>query len=272
MNFLLRSKRRVGRAKTFWWVGGFIILLLLLNLFTVNPLTGFLGRLGAPIWRAESFFSSVLSGWSAYFVSKEQLAFDKELLQAELDQARRGLLELESIKRDNPELAPEFKAPKLFVEILLKPPRTLYDNLVVDAGLDHGLASGELVVLDDVVLGRVAEVFQKQARVVLFSEPNSEVPVSVALTNGEAIEATAYGQGAGNFRIRLPKGVLVSKGDLITVPGAGGRFLGSVGEILTSPADPFQTVLFRYPVNFVTLRQVGIILPTESWPEAKRTL
>jgi len=75
----------------------------------------------------------------------------------------------------------------------------------------------------------------------------------------ENIAAEAIGRGGGNFIVKLPRGVGVEKGDIITMPDISARIFAVVEEIESNPSDPFVTILFKNPVNFNEIKWVQVI-------------
>ena len=70
-------------------------------------------------------------------------------------------------------------------------------------------------MVENVVLGEVAEVYETSSKVRLYSSSGEQVTVFIG---GEAIMAEAKGIGGGNFEIELPQNVDVFIGDSIYIP------------------------------------------------------
>jgi len=64
--------------------------------------------------------------------------------------------------------------------------------------------------------------------------------------------------GGGNFEVKLPRGVDIREGDVISFPAINTQIVGVVEKIKVKAADPFQTILFKSPVNIYELRFVEI--------------
>src|SRR3989304_1524613 len=92
-------------------------------------------------------------------------------------------------------------------DISLKPPKSLYDTLVVDAGSREGIQVGEKVLYgDNIMIGEIAEVFEKTSKVRLFSSSGEVIDVTIGK---RAVPALAVGIGGGNFEIQIPRDTLI---------------------------------------------------------------
>lgn len=144
----------------------------------------------------------------------------------------------------------------ILARVLAKPNMSLYDTLVIDVGLDDKIKEGDLVSVSQSVIGTVARVSTGSSKVKLFSSPGEEVSVNIGEKN---IPAIAYGLGAGNFEIKLPKESEVKEGDIVSSPENGADIVGTVGVILKKDSDAFQKILVKSPINTSELGWVLII-------------
>lgn len=139
--------------------------------------------------------------------------------------------------------------------VISQPNRSPYDTLIIDLGTKGKLRSGMTVASGGVLLGRVTAVGAHTSQVRLFSAPGEKLNVLV----GESrIQALATGRGGGNFVITLPRSVGIKVGDLINAPTTTPSLVGVVGAVDSDPNNPFQTILFRSPLNIFELPAVII--------------
>jgi rod shape-determining protein MreC len=96
------------------------------------------------------------------------------------------------------------------------------NTMVVNAGSAHGLKKGQAVLSDAGLVGRVIEVSNQSARVLLLTDINSRIPVVISSTRTRAIMA-----GNNTTRPKLihmsPK-ARVSPSERIVTSGQGGAF------------------------------------------------
>ena len=108
-------------------------------------------------------------------------------------------------------------------------------SVLLGAGRAAGLRPGQPVVNADGLVGRVTEVGERSALVVLITDLNSRVPVLIEPQGERAILA---GDNGGEPRINfLPPGVAVIKGQRVVTSGHGGIFPPGLLVGLVTEAD-----------------------------------
>lgn len=181
-----------------------------------------------------------------------QLRDENVTLKLLLIDARRQKKEYEALVA----FVPMVRADTIVAGVLVRPPASLYDTLILDRGLDAGVVKGDAVLaVGGVAIGSIEDVFSHSARAVLFSSPGN---VHAVVVTGRGISGEARGRGAGNFEMRLPRDIPIAEGDVVSLPGLGGMPLGVVGSIVSAETDPFALVLFRSPLSLATLSYVLI--------------
>jgi rod shape-determining protein MreC len=95
-------------------------------------------------------------------------------------------------------------------------------SLLIDTGARDGVERSQAVVTGDGLVGRIARVGNRSARVLLITDMTSRIPVSVGEGKKRAILA---GDNSGQPRlIYLDQGVTVAPGDAVFTSGLGGMF------------------------------------------------
>lgn len=95
-------------------------------------------------------------------------------------------------------------------------------TMLLSAGERDGIEKGQAVVADGGFVGRIAEVGQRSARVLLLTDLNSRVPVAL---EGSRLRAVLAGDNSGLPRLEyLPAGAEIAIGDRIVTSGDGGLF------------------------------------------------
>jgi cell shape-determining protein MreC len=206
------------------------------------PLAGILWRGLEPVmqWRAlgaggSALLAQELASTTAALADRNALAADNQLLKQELGRggAATGVLAL----------------------VLERPPGTPYDTLVIDAGLNHGLAQGDLVFAAGATLiGEVSEVYATTAQVTLFSSPGQTYQ---ALIRG-SIPVSMTGQGAGSMTGEVPAQTVVHAGDPVLYPAMTGGFTGAVSRVDAPAGESFETIYVQLPVDLFSLRYVRV--------------
>jgi rod shape-determining protein MreC len=144
----------------------------------------------------------------------------------------------------------------VIAKVISRPPQTLYDTLLLDAGSVSGISEGDFVVFNNVALGSVVSVSPTSALVRLYSTPQVETD---ALLGNPRATAVAHGMGGGAYELELPKNVVVAANDSVIFPGSDILILGFVVSANQKPSDATQTVFVRSPVSMSELDYVSVI-------------
>lgn len=234
--------------------------LVLLFLWQPKAFTNVVYTIADPFWQARNKLADSLTTMQRYFASKTKLLQENQALSQELDQARQKLLTLAPLQHELDSLQPLLShppAPKtVTAAVLSRPPYSPYDTLVIDAGVQDGVAEGDIVTsVGGSVIGDVSNVFRDFSRVSLFSSPGTKTAV---LIGGKGVQVNATGAGGGEFQILLPREVSVSAGDAVVLPGQTPQVLGVVQSVQYQETDFMQLVSFQSPVNIFELRYVTV--------------
>jgi rod shape-determining protein MreC len=95
-------------------------------------------------------------------------------------------------------------------------------SMLLNAGARDGIKNGQAVMTSDGLAGRITEVGETSARVLLISDINSRIPVLVERTRDRAVLA---GDNSRQPRLTLmPPGMSVEAGDRVVTSGHGGTY------------------------------------------------
>ena len=195
----------------------------------------------------------------SFFISKNSLIKENESLKQELAIERARGLGYSSVLEENTKLKEilgrKNESAKLtLATILSKPNQSPYDTLIIDRGEQSGLIAGNMVfALGNVPIGRVAEVYEKSSKVLLFSSAGEKTQ---GIINDVSMEVV--GRGGGNFEIVLPRDFILEKSNQVILPGINSYVLGIVETIISDPRDSFQKALLVSPVNIQKLKFVEV--------------
>jgi cell shape-determining protein MreC len=145
--------------------------------------------------------------------------------------------------------------------VVLRPPASPYDSLLIDAGAREGLVKGQLVFAGGTTaIGEVSEVYTTTSRVQLFSAPGRtyEAQITPTKTPGKVVPVSLQGQGAGSFTGEVPAGSAISVGDSVVIPGLGNFFLGNVAHVEIPDGSSFETLYIQLSVNIFSLQYVEV--------------
>ncbi len=230
-------------------VAGLLVLVVLIGAAALwrAPLSALVWRLLSPVLSAR--FGGDQSAFLQALASTTAALADRDVLYREnLDLKAR-------LQRDG-------SVTRILGAVLLRPPATPYDTLVIDVGAAEGVATGDVVSAGGTaVIGIIGEVYTHAARVTLYSAPGEKYDAllrSSTLFGKGGVPLALEGQGGGSLRTQVPAGTIVAVGDGALLPGIAGGLVARVSHIERGEGESFITLYFSLPVNIFTLRFVEV--------------
>lgn len=177
--------------------------------------------------------------------------------------------ELRQLTKFVPENAPQ----NVSAQVIANSGGAFARNVLVDAGSRAGVTRGQAAATGEGLVGRVAEVGERAARILLLTDLNSRIPVVLEDTRDRAMLA---GDNSDQPRLLyLPATVTVKVGERIVTSGSGGVFppglpVGVVaaidgGIIRVEPYAELSRLDFVRVVDF----GLGGVLPQSAMPLPK---
>lgn len=208
-----------------------------------------------------------------WFVAEPLLRLGRESTQSELQRLKTelastsvALLDRNLLYQENLRLKARLgRVPEgtlsLLAAVIVRPPGTPYDTLMLDVGSNEGVLVGDLVFAGgSVVIGKITEVYASTARATLFSAPGQIHNALIFSENG-SIPVSLEGQGAGSFVGKVPQGTPVEEGQTILFSNIMPVFAATVSYVEAVPGESFQTIYMHIPTNPFTLRYVEVRKP-----------
>lgn len=214
-----------------------------------------------PVLMMGSNVGERLGGLGSYFLSKNSLLHENEILKLQLAENETRMSNYNSLVADDASLKEilsrkDPKIPMTLSAILSKPNVSAYDTLLIDAGTLSGVKVGDRVfALGNVPIGRIVEVFLNSSKVVLYSSAGERTQVVAGTSN---IFLETVGRGGGNFEMIMPRDFVLNKGDTVVLPGINSYVLAVSETIISDPRDPFIKALLVSPVNIQSLKFVEV--------------
>lgn len=232
-----------------------LLILIALALRFLAP--GLLTSLAAPLWNAGGALTQkagqVVPHQSRAALVKERDGYAREAEAARNENAAltARVADLERLLGGRTE-----RTPGILAGVLVRPPVSPYDVLVVDQGTTDGVRVGSHAFgPGGVPVGIVTEVNPRTSRVTLYSETGR---VTEGWAGTARIPMKLTGTGAGGFDAEIPGTAGAVVGDQVYVPGPGALPIGSVVEIVTDPSSPSVELHIRPYVNPFSLTWVTI--------------
>jgi len=176
----------------------------------------------APVEAAASYISMV-SGLTT-------MQAENAALRAENQKLREWYMAAMSLQTKNAALADVLnveisdKASFISTRVMQDQRNAFMHSVLVDAGKQSGVSENQAVMNKDGVIGRVLEVGERTARVLLLSDINSRIPVLIQ--NGDAVVKAIL---AGNNKsqphfVHMPDSVSLKAGAHVMTSGDGGVY------------------------------------------------
>lgn len=244
-------KRRLrGRSRRILFLAILSLVAAAVFMLWREPVASVLWLAAEPVVRfGNSVTAGELERFKAELASSTILALDRQLLYEENQHLKLRLGRTPENTRS------------ILAAVLLRPPGTPYDTLMLDVGRQDGVAVGDLVFAGgSVVVGTISEVYAGASRATLFSAPG-KTHNALIFAEGGSIPVSLEGQGAGSFIGRIPQGMPVAAGQAVIFPNINPVLVASVSYIESREGESFQTVYMALPVNPFTLRFVEVRKP-----------
>ncbi|MBX4199083.1 rod shape-determining protein MreC [Candidatus Parcubacteria bacterium] len=214
----------------------------------------------SPVWRAENVFSTTLRNTIDLVRSKDALIRENELLKQELSSYETLLLSYRTLEGGRDEVLSRYGRDEsvagVAAGVLVHPPETPYDILVVDAGEGEGVRVGQRASLPlGGALGLVRETMSHESKVALYSGSGEETQ---AVLERGGVQVTLVGKGGGTFKLDLPREITVEPGDKVLTLGLRPELMGVVQAVDVEPTDSAKHVLVRGVANVGSVRFVTI--------------
>lgn len=250
-------------ARKLWPIGVvvFVIVLILFGSLVVQGLSSPILYLTYPLFSIAGQVENNITNVGSFLRGTKTLVKDNSTLSLQNQKLREeNLILSERVKNYNELLGlvgSSTLSSRLPARVISRPNFSPYDTLLVAIGSNKDLFKPGALIFSagGVVLGEVDQIYSSSARAVLFSTPGKKISVEVG---EEHVQAVAEGQGSGNFKIILPRGVEIKVGDKVVAPAISTDLLGVVGLVDSKPENPFQTIYFKSPLNLYELVWVFI--------------
>lgn len=263
MKMIYRQKSK-KKSKRVFVVLAVIVLFVVVSSFLISKVPETLSNtvrfVGTPFWQAEIFISNHTHFISNFFRSRNAVVTENDALKSELDLYREQMLDYETLKSEHAKLLAEYGREgtqnKIIATVLVRPPQTPFDTLILDVGSNEGVALEDVVYsVGGVILGTVTDVSAHNSNVTLFSRTNLMTPAIFERSN---LSISIRGLGGGSFEAQVPQESDIVKDDILIMPTLVPSPVGVVSLVESSVKSAFKRVLIQSPTNISYTRFVFI--------------
>ena len=235
----------------------------------VDGVSPILATLSRPVEAAQNVSQSVNSFFIVH-AENSRLRVENERLMRWMQSARQ--LEVENATlRAQLEYVPELGPRAVTARVIADSGGTFFHSLLINAGARHLVQRGQAVVSGAGVVGRVAEVGDRSARVLLLTDLNSRIPAIVEST-GDRVIVTGNNTSWPKVNY-VASNSPVSVGDRVVTSGHGGVFpsglvIGTISEASETQISLQPTVVVARlsEARILDYGVDGILPPPEQVP------
>lgn len=214
-----------------------------------------------PIFSLSHSVGNSISNTRSYFYSKKTLYKENEDLKMKILEKDSILSNYNTILDENLKLKEDFgrknTTNKMIMAIILsKPNHSIYDVIVIDIGKNENIKKGDMVyAYASVPIGRVSDVYDTTAKVVLFSTAGEKTEV---VLGGSDAQMTLVGRGGGNFEMIIPRDFELAEGTEVHLPSINPYVVAKSVKVISDAHDSIKKVLLTSPINIQNLKFVQI--------------
>ena len=192
-----------------------------------------------------------------YFVSKKELIFENEILQREtkeigLWELKAKRLEIENnILKKELSLAPAISDKFITAKILIDTESIFTKSIIINVGKNMGVQVGQAATTSKGLIGSIVEVYDNYSRVLLITDINSKIPVSISEKNKKAILS---GKNKNKLEFAYFQGEEdIEEDQLVFTSGDGGYFNSGIpigvinienGKVYVVPMNNFDELQY----------------------------
>lgn len=145
----------------------------------------------------------------------------------------------------------KLEAGQVIAAVLIRPPQSPYDSLIINAGRNDGIDMGDQVyAFTGFPIGEVVGADDTRSTIKLFSAPGSKIEVLIGTSTTAAV---AEGKGGGNFYLKLPKVSDIKAGDTVVRSYLSPEVFSAIESVDASDGEAYTYAYFKLPINLNSL-------------------
>lgn len=126
-----------------------------------------------------------------------------------------------------------------------------YGHPLISSGSNHGIQTGQLILVADTLVGVIGDVSATQSEVTLLSRENSP---HILVRTESGVQGLVQGDGKNVVLSEVPVEAELKEGERVTTVGQAGvprdMLVGRIARVLKSPEASAQTAVIEQIVSF----------------------
>jgi rod shape-determining protein MreC len=220
------------------------------------PIAKMFDAIGRTVRAPVLFFSNI----SKMRQEKEDLA--NKLIGLEVDKSQLSELQIENalLKKELGFLPETGVAEVIPAKIIQREPTSFLDYVIIDKGADAGVRVDAAVLSSGVFIGKVGEVYEKTARVVLVTSKDSLIQAMLQDSRSKGI---LRGGISGLFLENIMQDTEFKKGEYVVTSGLGGKIkggllIGRADEVQSSDSGIYKSISVESLVDLSKLELIFV--------------
>lgn len=250
-------------------IGSLIIVIVLLPTPLTQTLRGTGSYLLSPLLRANYAAASWIHTRFTNLKELDNLHQDNLSLKKHVLELEQQVIDLAAAAQENETLRAELGITNrpsadetVAASIISRSANNLLGEALVDQGSEAGIQTGQAVMSQGVLVGRVKEVYTKNSLIALVT--STDTVFQAMLTDSEALGLISGGP-TGLKLTEIDQGITIKEGEIVQTSGLGGviprgLIIGEVDRVTSESRSAKQEALVRSSIDFDQLRLVFIIL------------
>lgn len=244
------------------------LLMLLHNIGALAPVDSAIAESPRPIVYIFSGIGKGVKYVFSYFVSVANLNKTNAELKTEIVSLQEENALLKQYKLENNILKQELDyrgtAPFKLVpaDVIAKDPTAYNQSVTIDAGSSSGVALGDAVVAQGVLIGKVSSVDTYTSKVLLVTDPSSKIDAQISDTGDSGILRGDYSSGI--ILDMISQNAHIARGQEVVSAGLTGDIpkgilIGTIADIKTNKDDLLQQSTVLSSVDLKSLAFVDVM-------------
>tara|TARA_B100001175_G_C19451524_1_gene611597 strand:+ start:168 stop:1010 length:843 start_codon:yes stop_codon:yes gene_type:complete len=241
----------------------FSIVLLTLGKFNFSSIDYIKSAINEIVYRS-SFIVSIPEKYLNYAVYNTEKHFELyknfNVTKQELEDLKIKKYETIFLKAENKRLKKAlddiiYKSNEKFAKVLIDKKSPFLKSLVINKGSKNNITKGMAVLSDNYLIGKIVEVNFTTSRVLLLSDLNSKIPITI---EPGGIQSILSGSGENNGKIQYKnKNIPLKDESIVYTSGTGGLFKSGIPIGKINLSNNQENIQFF--VDFSQLRYVRIL-------------
>jgi len=238
-----------------------VLIIVLLNLFQ-KEVKSFFYYISSPIQKVLWRIGGRASDFLESFLRTKNLKREADELKLKNQELLSQIIALEEQKKEN-NILREALGIGLQKEFKLALAQVIgkdisQDSILINKGIQDGLLKDMPIITEqNVLVGRVSEVYDRFSKVLLISHKDSSLDAELGVVRGQ-----------GNFNLLfdlIPREQKIFPGDMVVTSGLDNDFpkgllIGQIKEVKKNDVEPFQQAEIEPAFNISQIEKVFIIL------------